>query len=260
MKNNVFQFNLKTKQYYCYIYQLKKVTQKLAIVKKIRILIVVFDTEIKGYEIPAFRGAIVEKVGRDSILFHNHINGNGFLYKYPLIQYKCLNRKPAIVCVELGVDEIHKYFENKSWDIQISDRWLNMKIDRLNLNQFTMQVGNKRWEYTITNWIALNQENYQKYLTIESLAGKLLFLENILKANILSFAKGIDWMVDKPVEISIKDLRKARPVTLKGNKVMGFNADFSSNVFLPNYIGLGKSVSMGFGVVKSLNIDTIKDY
>jgi len=68
--------------------------------KKIRILTVIFDTEIKGYEIPAFRGAVVDKVGLENIIFHNHLSGNTFLYKYPLIQYKVIRNNPAIQCID----------------------------------------------------------------------------------------------------------------------------------------------------------------
>ncbi|MBW6461413.1 MAG: hypothetical protein K0B08_12655 [Bacteroidales bacterium] len=152
--------------------------------KKIRILTVIFDTEIAGHELPAFRGAIVEKAGKESILFHNHLDSKTFLYKYPLIQYKRFGRKPGIICIDYGVDEIHKYFENDSWDIKISDRWLNMKICRLNLNQFTLQVWDRQLPYSIRNWIALNQENYRKYLEINSMQEKLIFLEKTLIANI----------------------------------------------------------------------------
>lgn len=220
--------------------------------KKIRVLQVVFDCEIKGYEIPAFRGAIIEKVGRDNVLFHNHLNGNGFLYKYPLIQYKIINRHPSMVCIDYGVDEIHKFFENKDWSIKISDRWLNMKVEKLNMNQFTMNVWDKSFRYNIKNWIALNQANYEKYQNMEGLAEKTDFLESLLKANILSFAKGIEWTIDKPVELKITDIKDTRPVKLKGQKVLGFNIDFKTNVFLPNNIGLGKSVSLGYGNIREL--------
>lgn len=221
-------------------------------VKTIRILHVIFESNIMPYEVPAFRGAIIKKVGQENILFHNHLNGNSFLYKYPLIQYKIINKHPAIVCIDHGVDEIHKFFENRDWSIQISNRWLDMKINRLNINKFTMNVWDKYFHYNIKNWIALNQENYRKYQTMDSLADKTKFLEDLLKANILSFAKGIDWEVSKPVELSITKMFDTRPLRLKGQKVLGFNLDFKTNVFLPNYIGLGKSVSLGFGNVREL--------
>ncbi len=51
--------------------------------KKIRILKVSFDTKIAKHEIPAFRGAFVDKIGNDHLLFHNHISDTELLYKYP---------------------------------------------------------------------------------------------------------------------------------------------------------------------------------
>lgn len=218
--------------------------------KQIKVLTVSFDTRIESFEIPAFRGAIIEKAGRDSTLFHNHLGNDSFLYKYPLIQYKTVAGRPTIVCIDQGVDEIHKYFENRDWSIRISDRQLEMKIFQLHMNQFTMQVWDKRWLYNIRNWIALNQENYQKYNSFESLSEQISFLESTLKANILSFAKGIGWEVNKPIELHIKQINNQKPVKLKGNTVLGFTLDFTTNVFLPNFIGLGKSVSLGYGVVR----------
>ncbi|MEA5110263.1 hypothetical protein SDC9_31899 [bioreactor metagenome] len=217
--------------------------------KKIKLLTVTFDTEIRDFEIPAFRGAVVDKVGRDNILFHNHLDDDKLLYKYPLIQYKTINRKPAIQCIDLGVDEIHKFFEKNSWDLIISDRKLEMKILRLDMNQFTMQVWDKLFNYSIRNWIALNKQNYETYLTLDGLAEKVALLEKILTANILAFAKGINWTVDKPIIVKIKTLSETRDVKLKGRTVLGFNVMFASNVFIPKYIGLGKSVSLGFGIV-----------
>lgn len=217
--------------------------------KKIRVLTVVFDTEIAGYEIPAFRGAVIEKVGSDSLLFHNHLDSKQFLYRYPLIQYKMLNRKPAIMCIDYGVDEIHKFFEKRDWSLKISDRWLDMKIDKLQMNQFVMQVWDKTFSYSIHNWIALNQENFSKYHDLATMTEKIEMLERTLKANILSFAKGIEWTVDKEIKLSIRDIRRNRTAKVKGRLLEGFDLDFSTNVFLPIHIGLGKSVSLGYGIV-----------
>ncbi len=220
--------------------------------KKIKVLTVVFEGKFKPHEIPSFRGAIVEKVGRDNILFHNHLK-NGYLYKYPLIQYKSISGSPAIVCIDDGVDEIHKYFQSKSWSIHINSRELEMKIHSLNLSQFTMQVWDKMFNYKIRNWIALNQINIGKYKQIEGLAERILFLEKTLIGNIISFAKGISWDVTQPIIIRIKNIEEPKPLKLKQSTLLGFNVEFSSNVIIPNYIGLGKGASKGFGVVNNCN-------
>jgi len=225
-------------------------------IKKIRILNITFTAEIAGHEVPAFRGAIIRKVGQENLLFHNHLAEGQFLYKYPLIQYKKIKGQAGIMCIEFGVDEIHKYFDKKDWDIKIGERWIEMKIAGLNMNQFTMQVWDHFFYYNLRNWIALNKDNYPKYMQIQNEEDKKTFLENILKGNILSFAKGIEWTVEKPIELSIKEIKGQKLVSYKGNKLMGFDIDFRTNVFLPNYIGLGKGVSLGFGIVKALRINS----
>ncbi len=117
-----------------------------------------------------------------------------------------------------------------------------------------MQVWNKKFDYSIHNWIALIQENYPKYQALEILTERISFLEKTLIANIISFAKGIEWTIDKPIKLHIKEIKDTKSVTLKGKKIKGFDMDFTCNVFLPNYIGLGKSVSLGFGVVKQKKV------
>lgn len=202
---------------------------------------------------PAFRGAVIKKVGHENVAFHQHLSDNKFLYRYPLIQYKQINRKAAIMCINYGVDEIHKFFEQTNRDLPVSGRVLDMSIDHLRMNNYTIRIAEQKTTYKLRNWIALNQANYIEYNRLTGVAEKALFLENLLKANILSFAKGIEWTVENPIEAKIQEITSSHTVTLKKQKVNAFDLLFTTNVFLPNYIGLGKSVSLGFGMVKMMN-------
>ncbi len=220
---------------------------------KLRILQIIFDTEIAAYEIPAFRGAVIKKVGQEnSVLFHNHIDDTQYRYSYPLIQYKRIKRHPAIICIDQGVDEIHRFFEQSTWDLKIGDKIHNIKIHRLQVNQFAMNVWENKFHYRLYNWLALNQENYSIYRKTEGVANKIKFLEKKLTANILSFAKGIGWTIDKEIKLTIDTPPEVHTVTDKQNKQLAFNTEFSTNVFLPNYIGLGRRVSIGFGTLRNI--------
>lgn len=99
--------------------------------KKLKTLFVQFDNELLAHQIPAFRGAIIEKVGRENLLFHQHKNDTEVLYQYPLIQYKSIGHKPSIFCLGDGADEMHKLFQFKKWDINLSGRPYELKIHRL---------------------------------------------------------------------------------------------------------------------------------
>ena len=218
--------------------------------KKLRDLRVEFDERLQGYEIPAFRGALIEKVGREHILFHHHINNNSFLNKYPLIQYKHIRNQPALICLEEGADEIHNFFNQKDWNINIKGRDLNLKIDNLKVQQYNMQVWNKTFNYAIYKWMALNQDNYRKYNEMDGLSDRIQFLEKTMRGHILSFAKGIEWHIDKKFEIKITDIINTKWVNLKDQRVLAFDLNFQTNIFIPDYVGIGKSASIGFGVIK----------
>lgn len=215
-------------------------------VKKLRLLKVDFNQTLPAYEIPRFRGAVIARVGKESTLFHNH-DDEKFRYRYPFIQYKVIGKKLSIVCVEDGVEEVFKLFSSPDWDIQIGQKDLNLSIDHIDIKQFNLQVWDHTFNYRIHNWLALNQNNYDAYRKCESLTEKIALLESVLKANILAFAKGIGWHVDKPFKLNITEMQEPRIVVFKNQKMMAFNVDFKSSIFLPNHIGLGKGVSHGFG-------------
>lgn len=217
---------------------------------KVKTLLVSFETELSPEKVSAFRGAVIEKVGRSHTAFHNHAGGEGFLYKYPVIQYKIIHNRPSFFCVGEGVDQIHHFFGLKSWDVIVNGEKLNLTIHKLDLNQCMLNVWDKKFSYSIRNWLALNAQNYKEYQAISNLKEKAEFLEKKLTGNILSFAKGVDWHIEKQVQVELQQLKAQKMIRYKGVPLMAFDVDFKTNVFLPNYLGLGKSASHGFGVVR----------
>lgn len=223
--------------------------------KTIRTLLVSFDNNVPHHNISAFRGAIIEKVGRENLLFNHHIDNNTLLYRYPLIQYKSIRRKPAILCLGDGVDEIHKLFNKSSWEIDLRGKRTDLVIDNLNLNNFRLNIWDKSFDYRLYNWFALNEKNYQRYNSLTSEMDRLEMLERILIGNILAFAKGMDWHVEQEIRVRIREIRNTKQLKYKNTHLMAFDVNFSSNVFLPNFIGLGKGASHGYGVVRSKHIN-----
>lgn len=100
-----------------------------------------------------------------------------------------------------------------------------------------------------TPWIALNEENYQKFRNLES-AKKKAFLEKILVGNVLSAIKGLSVFAKFKVTADLETFRPQR-VFVHENQFQAFRASFTTNVNLPRFFGLGKSVSKGFGAIES---------
>ena len=212
-----------------------------------------FSNEIQRHEIPLFRGAVIHSVGASgSLLFHNH-EGDGLRYAYPLIQYKRIHGKAAIVCVGEGTEEIGKFFSANELVVQIGNRTVRLEIDSIKADRCLVQVWDSQFAYHLRKWLPLNQENYAKYMATESLAEKYAMLEKLLTGNILSMAKGLGIRFEKQVECMITAMDEPRLITFKGVKMMAFDAEFKTNVSLPDYVGLGKGVSLGYGTVKCLD-------
>lgn len=221
--------------------------------KPLRTLLVTFSNNIPAYLLSAFRGAVIEKVGRDEVVFHNHVGDTKFVYQYPLIQYKTVNMQPAIVCLDEGVDEIHKLFEQRNWTINLLGKPVELKVDRLDLRTTNLTVLDKNFEYNLYRWQALNDKNFKDYNRLNTLTEKIQMLERILTGNILSFAKGMDWHIEKAIQLSITDVALERLNKMKDIQVTVLDISFRCNVVLPDWIGLGKGVSKGFGVLKQIN-------
>jgi hypothetical protein len=216
---------------------------------QVRVIKIVFDTELKEYEIPAFRGAIIDLVGRDHVVFHNHIGADQFHYKYPVIQYKNQGKKACIVCIKDGVDEIHHFFENNHGKIKIGNDSRPLMVENVKINQFQVQVTESYHAYSIRKWLPVNETNYAQFKALEGLVPKTQFLEKVLVGNLLSMAKGLDWTVDKPIDVKILEINKQFLTKFKKSNLIAFDLEFKTNVCLPYDIGLGKGASSGYGTI-----------
>ena len=65
----------------------------------------------------------------------------------------------------------------------------------------------------------------------------------------LSFCKGTDVTIEDNISCVITNVLNEQTYTHKGVKKQGLDIEFKSNLSLPDFIGLGKGVSMGFGTI-----------
>lgn len=216
--------------------------------QKTNILYVQFQNEIKSTEIELFRGAILSKLGNAPTLFHNHLEGN-YRYSYPLIQYKRIHGKAAIICIKEGVEDIGNLFSIDNFCFKLGNRSENMEIDSVKAQQVVIGNWDTLFTYRINRWLPLNKTNYENYLKLDGIIEKISFLEKKLTGNILSFAKGIGLFLDNQVICKIITAEDPYYITYKGVKIMSINVLFKTNISLPDYIGLGKGASLGNGIV-----------
>ena len=112
-----------------------------------------------------------------------------------------------------------------------------------------VQINDHFITYRLLNWLPLNSKNYIEYQNLDSLLPRVQMLERVLIGNILSFLKGVGIHVDEQLKVLITDILGQRAATYKGVQLMTFDVEFKTNLTLPQDIGLGKNVSVGYGTL-----------
>lgn len=220
---------------------------------KLRYLKVRFAQPIFPYDIPKFRAAVIEKTERKATLFHNHKADKKVFYRYPLIQYKVTQKKASIICLESGTDDIHHLLQHRDMQLRIGQTTHSFEVEDVDLHYHQVQTWNTEFEYSLLNWLALNQKHLSIFKELENNeTEQIALLQSILKGNILAFAKGIDWWIEDQVTVQITNIKGIKPLAFKRKDMLAFTVNFKTNVSLPNYVGLGKGSSVGFGIVKQI--------
>lgn len=200
------------------------------------------------------RGAIAAE-NKDFVTFHHHTETGSLVYRYPLIQYKMIENQACLIGIEQGAIEVEKIdLLGKSLNFGADNDYVILE-QRVHyyFSDFGLVPGKVGYEF-LSPWLALNERNYEKYHRLGSWTKRKILLEKILVGNIISMSKGLGYTVPGPIKVNILTLKEVN-TSLKRNPMLGFLGKFEVNFKIPDYLGIGKSVSRGFGTVKRLMVD-----
>jgi hypothetical protein len=207
---------------------------------------------MQSYEIPKLRAAIIEKTKRESDLFHNHVEDEKFIYRYPLIQYKIKDKKPSLICLREATEDIHYLLKQKDFIFNLGGKKYDLEIEDVRLSYVNIQTWDTTFRYNILHYLALNQENYATYKRMDSIVEKYGFVEQLLTKHLQIFADEMEAHLPFPIEAKIKEIKDEKFIEYKNVFHLTFTLNFKSNLLIPDYIGIGKGTSIGFGIIKKI--------
>jgi len=227
-----------------------------------RLLTISFDTTIRPWEVPAFRGAVARHVGFDHDLYHNHNNANGldtpeYLHRYPLIQYKQHRGHPMLICLEAGVEALQHFFAQPNFTLDMGPLSRPMRVARLDMRHHDFDSRNEVCRYHLRDWLALNEDNYAAYQQCNGLLDQVALLERILQNQLVALCYAFGHAPPDALEVRIQDLRERRWADYKDLKLWCFSLEFTARINLPNFLGIGKGASTGWGILRKLRIENL---
>lgn len=210
-----------------------------------------FSRPLRMGEATAVRGFFGRKF-EDEVYMHNHKPDGSPIYLYPRIQYKVLNSTALIVGVNEGSSLLQRLWLEID-ETKLGNQNLPVLESEFQSTECSISVVDAAVEYQfVSPWLALNQKNHSLFVKEKSVEGKRAILEKTLVGNCLSFCKSLGiprFTSDQIIKGDCTNL-KLIETSLKGKGMIGFIGKFFLNMNLPNFIGLGKSVSRGFGAIE----------
>lgn len=216
---------------------------------QLKTYIVRFSNRITPVEVDFFRGAVIGAAElRGSDLYHNHLH-EGLRMKYPLIQYKILDGRAAVVGVGDGADELKALAPHLEKVMHIGYKDIDFHISRVEEATTNVEVSQQVEHYSLSGWMPLNQHNVRQFHACKDEGLRMRILEQVLTGNILSFFKGFGHFTTDRILCHIDHRGPILNEEYKKVMMKTMDIDFRCNVRLPYGIGLGKGCSLGHGTL-----------
>jgi hypothetical protein len=204
------------------------------------------DIQLQTRDAHKLRGYFGNLFMEHSPLLHNHYDDGSSRYAYPLVQYKVIDRVPALVGFQEGAELLVSLFL-KIRELDIEGQHFPVLAKNIQQKQCELTVNQQLYNYSFkTLWMALNQENFKRYLQLDE-TEKGTFLNRQLQNNILSFYKGLSFRTNERIMVITQ--MEEKQTLFKNQSMLAFAGQFTSNAYLPEWAGIGKAVSRGFGTV-----------
>ncbi len=199
-------------------------------------------------ETPQLRGFFGHRFA-EQVLLHHHLPDGSLLYTYPRVQFKVIDTTALLIGVAEGSSLLSRLWLEVE-EATIGSHHLPVLEASIRRRQDLLGETREPREYRfLTPWLALNQENARRFARLASRSQRVALLERVLVGNCLSLAKSFGYTVREKLRADCRALEEV-PCALKGVPMLGFVGGFRINFLIPNHLGLGKSVSRGFGTVE----------
>ena len=182
----------------------------------------------------------------DIDVLHNH-NGAGFDYRSPRVRYLVIDLVPHLISFDDGLEIVERIYREQA-SLRCGQRVYQVNGTELQDIHDDAGICGDLYHYkSHTPWLALNEENYNRYMRVSVVLERRAMLERILAANLLALSKNFELDVQEKIMVKLLGFDEVR---LKAGQtpMLGFHAEFVTNFRIPAFVGVGKMVSKGFGL------------
>jgi hypothetical protein len=197
------------------------------------------------FSITELRSHLAGKLGEYSALHKD--TTSGYIYRYPVVQCKLIKNSLITLGISQGADFLFEHTRGLKEISQGTTTCVILERDSaIRLEEFG--IGTLQTYEFLTPWLALNQQNAKKFYTLKGKVERDAFMQSILINNLGMLAKSLDYTLPEPIQCEAKI--RFRIDRIGRENVIVFLGKFRTNLKIPDYFGIGQSVSQGFGTIR----------
>ena len=119
-------------------------------------------------------------------------------------------------------------------------------------HRFQADDGKKKYTYLLFGYTPFRSQAYTSYQHTRSLDAKNALLHNHLLFHLSELADRMNWPAREPLTLDQFRVCKEKRSRLGSVLQVSFDLQFRTNLFIPEFLGLGRGAQLGLGVVRPL--------
>jgi hypothetical protein len=172
-------------------------------------------------------------------------NESRYIHRYPALQCKSVKDTLMAIGISQGAGFLRQITEDQDTIHSGAHACIITGRDAAIRNEEFGTTGTSCTYEFQTPWLALNQQNAKKFYDLKGKPDRDAFMQKILLGHLNGLAKSLDYGAEISCEAKVR-FRKER---VDDANVMVFLGKFRTNLRIPDYLGIGQSVSRGFGTL-----------
>lgn len=203
------------------------------------------------FSLPAFRSALLQQLAEHMAAVPLADPAEHRIYRYPALQCKQVRHELVLLGICQGALFLRQITEgNNSLAAGGSTCSVLSRDPDIRREEFGIDGTEHDYEF-LTPWLALNQQYAAKFYDLSGKPARDAFMEKLLLSHLNSLAKSLDAPPAGPVTCTAKV--KFKRERIGRENVIVFLGKFRTNLRIPDYLGIGQSVSQGYGTLHAIN-------
>jgi hypothetical protein len=143
-------------------------------------------------------------------------------------------------------------YQGKSAFSPITSPTLKNLLLRQREHSFQADYGKKKYTYLLFGYTPFRSQAYTSYQQARSLDEKNALLQSHLLFHLSELADRMNWPAREPLSLDQFRVCKEKRSRLGAILQASFDLQFRTNLFIPEFLGLGRGTQLGLGVVRPL--------